>query len=278
MQWVAPLASESPEFVIAVLFALKLRGSMGLGALVSSKVNQWTLLVGALPIAYAISAGGLSGLPLDDRQTGELLLTSAQSLLAALLLAYPLGYSVVTRGFGASWTINAYNIVFLSLALVLHGRPLSFLRACRQGVDTAWGLIVQFPFYAGIFGIMQNAGLGAWLGALFERAATPGSYPLLVYLYSGLMNLFVPSGGSKWLIEAPFLIPAGEELGVSVVSVMFAYAYGDSTTNLIQPMWAIPLLAVMRMRFGEIVGYTFLVALACLAVSVVAMLVMPLQL
>lgn len=87
VQWVAPLASESPEFVVAVLFALKLRGSMGLGALVSSKVNQWTLLVGALPIAYAISAGGLSGLPLDDRQTGELLLTSAQSLLAALLLA-----------------------------------------------------------------------------------------------------------------------------------------------------------------------------------------------
>lgn len=87
VQWVAPLASEAPEFVVAILFALKLRGSMGLGALVSSKVNQWTLLVGALPIAYAFSIGGFSGLPLDDRQTGELLLTSAQSLLAALLLA-----------------------------------------------------------------------------------------------------------------------------------------------------------------------------------------------
>ena len=87
VQWVAPLASEAPEFVVAILFAMKLRGSMGLGALVSSKVNQWTLLVGALPIAYAFSIGGFSGLPLDERQTGELLLTSAQSLLAALLLA-----------------------------------------------------------------------------------------------------------------------------------------------------------------------------------------------
>ncbi len=87
VQWVAPLASESPEFVIAILFALKLRGSIGLGALISSKVNQWTLLVGAIPITYAISLGGLKGLPLDERQVEELLLTSAQSLLAAIMLS-----------------------------------------------------------------------------------------------------------------------------------------------------------------------------------------------
>ncbi len=86
VQWVAPLASESPEFAIAILFALRRRGSVGIGALISSKVNQWTLLVGAIPVAYALSAGGLAGLPLDERQTEELLLTSAQSLLAAILI------------------------------------------------------------------------------------------------------------------------------------------------------------------------------------------------
>ncbi len=87
VQWIAPLASESPEFVVAILFAWKLRGSVGIGALVSSKVNQWTLLVGAIPIAYGISLGAPMGLPLDDRQTEELLLTSAQSLLAAVMLS-----------------------------------------------------------------------------------------------------------------------------------------------------------------------------------------------
>ncbi|MCH7866589.1 MAG: sodium:calcium antiporter [Myxococcales bacterium] len=87
VQWIAPLASESPEFIVAVLFALRMRASTGIGTLVSSKVNQWTLLVGALPIAYAISAGGFSGLPLDERQTEELLLTSAQSLFAVILLS-----------------------------------------------------------------------------------------------------------------------------------------------------------------------------------------------
>lgn len=87
VQWVAPLASESPEFLVAILFALRLRGSVGLGALLSSKVNQWTLLVGAIPIAYALSSGAFVGMPLDARQTEELLLTSAQSLLAVVIIA-----------------------------------------------------------------------------------------------------------------------------------------------------------------------------------------------
>jgi len=86
VQWLAPLASESPEFLVATIFAWRLRGSIGIGALISSKVNQWTLLVGAIPIAFAISAGGIGGLPLDARQTEELILTSAQSILATMLI------------------------------------------------------------------------------------------------------------------------------------------------------------------------------------------------
>jgi cation:H+ antiporter len=87
VQWVAPLASESPEFAVAILFALRGRGSVGLGALISSKVNQWTLLVGALPVAFVLAGGDIGGLPLDARQTEELVLTSAQSILATLLIA-----------------------------------------------------------------------------------------------------------------------------------------------------------------------------------------------
>ncbi|TFG93935.1 MAG: short-chain fatty acid transporter [Myxococcales bacterium] len=195
--------------------------------------------------------------------------------LAALLLAAPLGFAIATRGFGTSWTINAYNAVFLATALVLHGRPLAFLRACRAGLDSAWGIIVQFPFYAGIFGVMQNTGLGRWLETLFVGLATRESYPAIVYCYTAVVNFFVPSAGSKWLIEAPYLIGAGEQLGVSVVSVLLPYTYGDSTTNLIQPFFAIPMLAVTRLRFGDVVGYTFLVAVACFATTLVAMALIP---
>jgi short-chain fatty acids transporter len=197
------------------------------------------------------------------------------SWLAILLVLYPLGHSFATRGIGNSWTIDAYNASFIALALALHGNPVSFLRACRRSMDSAWGIIVQFPFYGGIFGLLQFTELGHWLGQLFSSLATTGTFPLIVYVYSGLMNLFIPSGGSKYLIEAPFLIPAGESLGVSPVTTTLAYGYGDSTTNLIQPFFAIPILAVTRLRFGEIVGYTFLVAVVLFAANCVAMLLIP---
>jgi len=195
--------------------------------------------------------------------------------LALVLLLYPLGKTITTHGFMQSWTIDAYNTVFLALALALHGRATSFLRACRKAMDSAWGIIVQYPFYAGIFGLLQFTPLGHWLGELFARFATTATFPLVVYVYSGFMNLFIPSGGSKWLIEAPFLVPAGLSLDVSVVTTTLAYSYGDSTTNLIQPFFAIPILAVTRLRFGEIVGYTFLVSVVLFAANVIAMLLIP---
>ena len=196
-------------------------------------------------------------------------------LLAIVLLAYPLGHSIINQGFGTSWTINAYNITFLVIALILHGNAPSFLTAVREGVTSAWGIIIQFPFYAGIFGLLQKTDLGDWLGNLFATISTTSTYPWVVYTYSGFMNLFVPSAGAKWMIEAPFLIPAGEQLDVSVITTLLAYAYGDSTSNLIQPFFAIPILAVTRMRFGDVVGYTFIVAAACFLVCSLAMFIIP---
>ena len=197
------------------------------------------------------------------------------TILAAILIGYPLGYSLVTRGFGATWTINAYNATFLVAALLLQGRPSNLVRAFGNGARTASGVILQFPFYAGIFGVINNTGLGAWLGELFVTFATEDTYPLVVYFYSGFVNLFVPSGGSKWLIEAPYLLPAAKELGVSATTTVLAYAYGDATTNLIQPFWAIPILTVTRLKFGDVLGYTGIIAIICTLLSVIAMLIIP---
>ncbi len=196
-------------------------------------------------------------------------------VLAAILIGYPLGYSMVTRGFGATWTINAYNAVFLVTALLLQGRPSNIVRAFGNGARTASGVILQFPFYAGIFGVINNTGLGAWLGELFVTFATTETYPAVVYFYSGFVNLFVPSGGSKWLIEAPYLLPAARELGVSPTTTVLAYAYGDSITNFIQPFWAIPILTVTRLKFGDVLGYTGIAAIVCTIISVIAMFLIP---
>ena len=196
-------------------------------------------------------------------------------VLAVILIGYPLGYSIMTRGFGASWTINAYNAVFLIGALLLQGTPAKLVKAFGNGARTASGVILQFPFYAGIFGVINGTGLGDWLGGLFVQVATTDTYPLIVYLYSGIVNIFVPSGGSKWLIEAPYLLPAARELAVSPTTTVLAYAYGDSTSNLIQPFWAIPILTVTRMKFGDVLGYTGLIAVVLFIVTVIAMLVIP---
>jgi cation:H+ antiporter len=139
VQWVAPLASESPEFVIALLFAWRHRGALGLGALISSKVNQWTLLVGALPVAYAIASGAFVGLPLDDRQTEELLLTSAQSLLATLLIC-DLDFSrleavLLAAAFGVQlfFPDTEVRIAFSFLYLVIFVLLLLYSPERRQG-------------------------------------------------------------------------------------------------------------------------------------------------
>ena len=196
-------------------------------------------------------------------------------ILAVVLIGYPLGHSIITRGFGASWTINSYNAVFLIGALLLQGRPSNLVRAFGNGARAASGVVLQFPFYAGIFGVINSTALGGWLGDQFVAIATTETYPLIVYLYSGFVNLFVPSGGSKWLIEAPYLLPAARELSVSATTTVLAYSYGDSTSNLIQPFWAIPILTVTRMKFGDVLGYTGIIAAVLFAVTIAAMLIIP---
>ena len=101
--------------------------------------------------------------------------------------------------------------------------------------------------------------------------STPGSYPLVVFAYSAVLNYLVPSGGAKWAMEAPYVLGAARELGVPATSVAMAYAYGDMATNLVQPFWAIPLLGVARLEFRDILGYELL-ALAVYTVLVSAAL------
>ena len=148
VQWVAPLASESPEFLIAILFALRLRGSVGIGALISSKVNQWTLLVGAIPIAFSLSAGSLSGLPLDARQTEELILTSTQSLLATILVI-DMRFSraeavLLVLLFGGQFLFTSTEVRYLFIAFYL-AFSVWLLVKDPQRRQLLWRLIVTDP-------------------------------------------------------------------------------------------------------------------------------------
>ena len=158
-----------------------------------------------------------------------------------------------------SLNIDLLNFSFLFLGLALHSSPQSFWRAAEEGGKLVFGVIVQFPFYAGMYGIIKESGLAEIVGNWFVSISSAKTYPVLVYWYSGLVNYFVPSGGSKWAIEAPYLLDAAQNLGVPIAKVVTSYAWGDMATDLIQPFWAIPLLAVAKVEFKEILGYELLI-------------------
>jgi|SRR5882672_196135 len=152
-------------------------------------------------------------------------------------------------------TLNAVNFVMLGLAIALHPSPASVVAAAEEASGLLHGIILQFPLYAGMYGIIRETHLAESLAGAFVAAATPRTYPAVVYWYSGLVNYFVPSGGSKWAIEAPYVLSAGKTLGVPAAKVVTAYAWGDMMTDIIQPFWAIPLLAAAKLDFREILGF-----------------------
>ena len=172
--------------------------------------------------------------------------------------------------------LNALNFGFLFLGILLHLRPSSFLKAAEEAGKLIFGVILQFPFYAGMYGIIKSSGLAQIAGNWFIQISSQKTYPAIVYWYSGLVNYFVPSGGSKWAIEAPYILSAAKTLGVSNSKVVIAYAWGDMATDLIQPFWAIPLLSVAKIDFKDILGYEILIFLIYIVIVSAAFLLFPL--
>lgn len=168
-----------------------------------------------------------------------------------------LGLTLAQKGLAAV-NLNFVNFTLLSLAILLHGTPAAIAKAAEEAAGSLAGIVLQFPLYAGIYGIFQATGLAERVGAAFLSISTPHTFPAIVWAYSGVVNYFVPSGGSKWAIEAPYLLDAAQALGVPPAKVVLAYAWGDMATDLIQPFWALPLLGVAKLEFREVLGFLLL--------------------
>jgi short-chain fatty acids transporter len=197
------------------------------------------------------------------------LLTAATAVCGIAWLAW----YVWTNGFAL--TLDVLNFTFLMLAILLHPSAASLLAAGERGAALLAGIVLQFPFYAGMYGVIQGTGLAQVVGEAIARYATADTLPAFLYWYSGLVNYFVPSGGSKWAIEAPYLIEAATRLGVPTPQVVLAYAWGDMSTDIIQPFWALPLLAAARLDFRDIMGYAAIVFVIYNIVVSVAFLLLP---
>lgn len=191
--------------------------------------------------------------------------TPAQRANASRIVMYIIGgvglvYSalnIAATGI-AGLDLNAYNFLFLSLGILLCANqgPEYYAGLVKEGIAGTWGFILQFPFYAGIFGLISATGLGVVISQAFSAISTATTWPFIAFLYSGILNIAVPSGGSKFVIEAPYIIPTTLDLQADLNLVMQTYQMGDAVFNLLIPFFALPYLANFKMKFGEVVGYT----------------------
>lgn len=180
--------------------------------------------------------------------------------LLALPLVGALGLYASTTGL-ANVGLNQINMAMLALGLMLHGSPRAYMNAVTDGARGCAGILVQFPLYGGIMGMMVAAGLVGLLADTFIAVGNETTIPVLSFLAAGVTNLFVPSGGGQWAIQGPIALQTGLDLGIEPAKMIMAVAYGDQLTNMLQPFWALPLLAITGVRARDIVGYTAIVML-----------------
>jgi short-chain fatty acids transporter len=177
-------------------------------------------------------------------------------LVAALLCWYLIDYfRPSSQSALAKLDLNTYNLIFITIGLLLHWRPKRFMRAVSDCIPATGGVLIQFPFYAVIFGMITGTGIAETLANLFAKASTHNTYPLLVAMYSAVLGVFIPSGGGKWVIEAPYVLQAANFHQVHLGWVVQIYNASEALPNLVNPFWMLPLLGILKLKARDIVGY-----------------------
>ena len=186
-------------------------------------------------------------------------------ILAILGFSYIVYYFVNSAKQGKfDLNLNIVNLIFLMFGVLFHRTPRSLIDAFSEAAKGAAGIILQFPLYAGIMGMMTGASaegvsLASVISNFFVNISTVKTFPLFTFLSAGIVNLFVPSGGGQWVVQGPIMMPAGLEIGVDPAKTAMCIAYGDSWTNMIQPFWALPALGLAKLGARDIMGYTLIV-------------------
>ncbi|AGP48515.1 short-chain fatty acid transporter [Psychrobacter sp. G] len=203
--------------------------------------------------------------PIDEVLPKKSDMTPAERLENSWILSMIIGalgiafivYYFVQNGFAL--TLDLVNFMFLFLGIIFHGTPRKYLIAVQEAVKGAGAIIVQFPFYAGIMGMMTASGLAGVMSEAFVNISSAETLPLFAFLSAGLVNFFVPSGGGQWAVQAPIMLEAAEMLGSDPAKVAMAVAWGDAWTNMIQPFWALPALAIAGLKAKDIMGFCVIV-------------------
>ena len=194
-------------------------------------------------------------------------------VIAATGVAY-VAYLFATQGLNALG-LNVVNFGFLFVGLLIYTRPAVYRERFGEAASAAAGIILLFPFFAGIQGVMNGSGLSETLAEPILAVSTTETFPVVAWIVGSIVNLFVPSGGGEWIVLGPSVVSAAQDLGVPIGQATIAYAVGDAHTNLLNPFWALPLLAITGIKAREMFGYAIAMLLALIPFLAVALYAIP---
>tara|TARA_B100001115_G_C15815850_1_gene405028 strand:- start:70 stop:1416 length:1347 start_codon:yes stop_codon:yes gene_type:complete len=184
-------------------------------------------------------------------------------LFGGILLMYAFYKAFIKPDFISLSFINPnyINLMLLALGIVLHGSIYKYLKGIDDAIGGASGILIQFPLYFGIMGIMKYSGMVGIFSDFFVQISNEVTFPIFTFISAGIVNVFVPSGGGQWGVQGPIIIEAASQLNVPYWKAVMALAYGDQITNMLQPFWALPLLGITGLKAKEILPYTLILLL-----------------
>jgi short-chain fatty acids transporter len=186
-----------------------------------------------------------------------------------------IGNTIMNKGFLGSLSLNFVIFIFLTANFFLYHTPAKFIASYRNNLSLATDVMIQFPFYGGISGMMADSGLGQIIVGGFTSMATAQTLPLFSYYSASIVNLFIPSQGGQFIIQGPILIDAAIELKANIPHVINAFVYGDEATNLLQPLYVIPALAIVKMKLKDVWGYMAFIWLFWFIFTTIGLLLLP---
>ena len=189
-----------------------------------------------------------------DRLDNSRILATIFGLLIIITFFYQYFDAIKTLNI----TPNLINFFMLGLGILFHGSFKNFTNAVGESIADISGILIQFPLYFGIMGIMSSSGMVTQISDFFVSFSTDTTLPIVTFFSAGLVNIFVPSGGGQWVIQGPIVIESALKLGVPLNKAIMALAYGDQITNMLQPFWALPLLGITKLKAKEILPYTLI--------------------
>lgn len=224
------------------------------------------------PIDPALDAAPAKTASDDEDQTTLASRLNNSRILSMLIGLMGIAYVAFTFIDGGSLDLNLINFIILFLGIILLGTPLAYVTKLNEGIKTIAGIILQYPFYAGIMAIMAGSGLVNTISQIFVDVATPGTLPFWGLISSFVINFFAPSGGGHWVIQGPFMIEAAKTIGSAIDQTSMSVMLGNAWNDLVQPFWILPALALSKLKLRDIMGYTVIMMLWVGVLHIIAVL------